>query len=251
MVADEETIICRSRFTTPEALRRDAGYFNNHIEKQENGGIVGAWLLPIRPFEMPSGVPTKLGDAEAQNTYRNNAFFVTQSYGIPLQRMTDEDSRWRAFGGLRRPLFEYNSWSKVYSDIRLPTSTSATTAIRTAVFAPAEYEYYKDWYIDPLRTRDSLYERVISNRFFVQAQPWDRNGVIGTIDAGSASTCIPIRSSTIGISVGTLRQGIRNQLLRLRSRSGKNQKISRLGCEPQVLSLGYEAETSPSADIWR
>ena len=25
---------------------------------------------------------------------------------------------------------------------------------------------------------------MISNRFFVQAQPWDRNGVVGTIDAG-------------------------------------------------------------------
>ena len=29
--------------------------------------------------------------AEARNLYRNNAFFVTQSYGIPLQRLTESD----------------------------------------------------------------------------------------------------------------------------------------------------------------
>lgn len=45
-------------------------------------------------------------------------------------------------------------------------------------------DYYQNWYINPDQTRDSIYERVISNRFFVQAQPWDRNGVVGTIDAG-------------------------------------------------------------------
>ena len=162
-----------------------AGYFNNHIEKQENGGIVGAWAIADTTFEMPSGVPTKLADAEAQNTYRNNAFFVTQSYGIPLQRMTDEDF---SMAGLSAVYvghsFEYNSWSKVYSDIRAPYIDERDHRNPDGSFAPAEYEYYKDWYIDPLRTRDSLYERVISNRFFVQAQPWDRNGVIGTIDAG-------------------------------------------------------------------
>ena len=46
------------------------------------------------------------------------------------------------------------------------------------------FSYYKNWYINPSQTRDSIYERKISNRFFVQAQPWDRNGVVGTIDAG-------------------------------------------------------------------
>ena len=46
-------------------------------------------------------------------------------------------------------------------------------------FVSAEHNYYDDWFINPQQTRDSLYERVISNRFFVQAQPWDRNGVGG------------------------------------------------------------------------
>jgi hypothetical protein len=40
---------------------------------------------------MPSGVPMELSGAEAQNTYRNNAFFITQSYALPLQRVTEND----------------------------------------------------------------------------------------------------------------------------------------------------------------
>ncbi len=218
-----------------------AGYFNNHIEKQENGGIVGAWAIADTTFEMPSGVPTKLADAEAQNTYRNNAFFVTQSYGIPLQRMTDEDF---SMAGLSAVYvghsFEYNSWSKVYSDIRAPYIDERDHRNPDGSFAPAEYEYYKDWYIDPLRTRDSLYERVISNRFFVQAQPWDRNGVIGTIDAGvGIGPAYLFAVPPIGISVGTLRQGIRNQLLRLRSRRRKNQKYLDWDANLKFYPSGY------------
>ena len=68
-----------------------AAYYNNHIEQQENGGVVGVWAIADTTFQMPSGVPMKLSDAEARNFYRNNAFFVTQSYGIPLQRMTERD----------------------------------------------------------------------------------------------------------------------------------------------------------------
>ena len=45
-------------------------------------------------------------------------------------------------------------------------------------------EYYKNWFINPTQTRDSIYERVISNRVFIQAQPWDRNGVVGTVNGG-------------------------------------------------------------------
>ena len=46
------------------------------------------------------------------------------------------------------------------------------------------HEYYDNWFIHPDASRDTLCERRLSNRLFVQAQPWDRNGVVGTIDAG-------------------------------------------------------------------
>ena len=162
-----------------------AGYYNNHIEQQENGGVVGTWAIADTTFSMPSGVPMRLADAEAQNTYRNNAFFVTQSYGIPLQRMTESDF---SMAGLSAVYighsFEYSSWSKVYTDLNEPYTNERDHRDENGNFVSEEHSYYQNWFINPVETRDSIYERVISNRVFVQAQPWDRNGVVGTLDAG-------------------------------------------------------------------
>ncbi len=44
-----------------------AAYYNNKIEQQENGGVVGVWALRDTVFEMPSGIPMKMADAEAKN----------------------------------------------------------------------------------------------------------------------------------------------------------------------------------------
>ena len=37
-----------------------AGYYNNHIEQQENGGVVGKWAIADTTFSMASGVPMRL-----------------------------------------------------------------------------------------------------------------------------------------------------------------------------------------------
>ena len=162
-----------------------AGYYNNHIEQQENGGVVGTWAIADTTFSMASGVPMRLADAEAKNVYRNNAFFVTQSYGIPLQRMTESDF---SMAGLSAVYighsFESSSWSKGYTDLNEPYTNERDHRDENGNFVSEEHSYYQNWFINPVETRDSIYERVISNRVFVQAQPWDRNGVVGTIDAG-------------------------------------------------------------------
>lgn len=163
-----------------------AGFINNHIETRENGGVVGEWAIRDTTFEMPSGVPMRLTSSQATNIYRNNAFFVEQSYGIPLLPVTESD-----FSIANLPAvfighsFEYNSWSKVYKDVRGTYTDDRYERDDKGNFVPArDLEYYKNWFINPTQTRDSIYERVISNRVFIQAQPWDRNGVVGTVNGG-------------------------------------------------------------------
>ncbi len=162
-----------------------AAYYNNHIEQQENGGVVGKWAIADTTFQMPSGVPMKLAEAEANNIYRNNAFFITQTYGIPLQRMTDEDF---SMAGLSSVYighsFQYSSWSKYYTDHRATYTNERDHRDENGNFVAVTDEYYDNWFINPAQSRDSLFERVVSNRFFVQAQPWSRNSVVSTIDAG-------------------------------------------------------------------
>lgn len=162
-----------------------AAYFNNHIEQQENGGVVGLWAITDTTFEMPSGVPMKLADAEPQNIYRNNAFFVKQAIAIPLQRVTERDFSLADLSTVYvGHTFEYNSWSKTYTDKYATYTDEHGSRDENGNFVPTTGEYYKNWYINPQESRDSIYERVITNRLYVQAQPWDRNGVLGTLDGG-------------------------------------------------------------------
>ena len=163
-----------------------AGYVNNHIETQENGGVVGEWAIRDTVFEMPSGVPMRLTNAKAENIYRNHAFFLTQSYAIPLQRVTENDFSLADLSAVFiGHSIEYDIWSKTYTDIFGTYTDERGSKDENGNFVATEgHEYYDNWFIHPDASRDTLCERRLSNRLFVQAQPWDRNGVIGTIDGG-------------------------------------------------------------------
>lgn len=162
-----------------------AAFMHNHIDQQESGGVVGEWAITDTVFEMPSGVPMRLAAAEANNLYRNTSFFVKQSIGIPLQRMTERDFSMADLSAVYiGHLFEYNSWSKVYTDKYATYTDERFERNDNGTFKSHTDTYYKDWFLSPESTRDSLAERIITNRIFAQIQPWDRNGVVGTIDGG-------------------------------------------------------------------
>ena len=162
-----------------------AAYINNRIKQRENGGAVGLWAVADTIFDHPSGVPMKLADAEAQNSYRNNSFFVKQAYAIPLVPVTDYDY---SIAGLSAiyvgHIFEYNSWNKLYQDKYSTYRDERGDKNENGEYIPTQESYYDDWFISPSMTRDSISERVISNRFFVEAQPWDRDGAIGRLGGG-------------------------------------------------------------------
>lgn len=162
-----------------------AGYINNHIETEENGGVVGEWAIRDTTFEMPSGVPMRLADAEAENIYRNHSFFLTQSLAIPLQRVTESDFSLADLSSVFiGHSIEYNIWSRCYTDVASTYTNERGARDDAGNFTATTGSYYDNWFINPYASRDSLCERRLSNRIFVQAQPWDRDGVIGTIDGG-------------------------------------------------------------------
>ena len=162
-------------------------YMNNSIETRENGGVVGEWAIADTTFEMPSGVPMRLASAEAKNRYRNNAFFIKQAIAIPLQRVTEYDFSLADIPSVYvGHQLEYNTWSKVYTDKRATyTNQRGHYNEETGKWeSVGDLTYYDDWFIDPQTSRDSISERLLSNKVFVQVQPWDRDGVVSTIDGG-------------------------------------------------------------------
>ena len=162
-----------------------AAFMHNLITARENGGAVGKWAIADTAFEMPSGVPMRLASSKAENAYRNIGVFVKQAYAIPLQRVTEYDFSLADLSAIYiGHQIEYNRWTKSYSDIRATYTNDRGDHDANGGYIRTEHNYYEDWFINPSQTRDSISESRLSNRLYVQIQPWDRYGAVSTIDAG-------------------------------------------------------------------
>ena len=65
------------------------GYIYNMGNLKENGGILRDRDITDTVFERPELLDVRLNDA--RNLFKNNTFYVVQSYGVPLRQLTDED----------------------------------------------------------------------------------------------------------------------------------------------------------------
>ena len=218
-----------------------AGYVNNHIETRENGGVVGEWAIRDTTFEMPSGVPMRLTRYEAENIYRNHAFFLTQSYAFPLQRVTENDFSLADLSAVFvGHSIEYDIWSKTYTDQTAYYINERGHQDENGLFIPDTLTYYNHHFINPNASRDSLCERRLSNRFFVQAQPWDRNGVIGTIDGGVGIDIHTYSQFALDDYItGKYRRDKKTSYFAYGSIAGKIKKYVDWGADVKVYPSGY------------
>lgn len=157
-----------------------AGVVNNTISQRENGGLVEAWHITDTLYESAQGLPMKMADA--LNKANNTGLYAVQSFAIPFVGLTEDD-----FTIANKPVLyvghaiTYNRWNRAYTDTRAGTTYKITDRTGRVV---EERNFYDHWYIDPAATNDSLSEKVLSNRLFVQLQPYNRLGVVGTVDGG-------------------------------------------------------------------
>ncbi len=157
-----------------------AGYIHNQISNQENGGVAddNDIIIDINTFNgNMRTIPMRM--SSPSNSVRSNTFFLHQSLGLPLIRVSDDDftigDRPAVFIGHS---LEYDRWAKRYEDTYQGTIfTDPSGELQSA-------PYYDKWNYSGTMSRDSLFEGRLSNRVFIQLQPWDRNGAVGTIDAG-------------------------------------------------------------------
>lgn len=144
-----------------------AGYIYNSINLKENGGVQNDADITDTVFELTLNVPVNLEDA--RNLMKNNTYYIVQSYGVPFSRLDETDftiaDRSSMFFGHS---FEYSRFYRKYTDSKEESG-----------------DYYDNWYINPTMSQDSTFESLVSNKIFMQMQPWDRNGVVGLIDFGA------------------------------------------------------------------
>lgn len=159
-----------------------AGYIFNIIRMKENGGVVDDWYVTGTQNERPFDIPFMLSDA--QNIMRNNTFYTFHSYGIPLRRLTDDDFSMAGIPSIYVGYsLQYDSWNRVYTDTYAGMQAASDTGGTEDAPLPTT-PLYQNWYFNRTASRDSTFESLLSNKVFVQLQPWKRTSVVGTVDAG-------------------------------------------------------------------
>lgn len=161
-----------------------AGYIYNKVDNNENGGVQLDRHITDSIFELPQNIPVRL--TSAKNVIRTNTAYVVQSYGFPLRKTSEEDLSisdvTTIFVGHSS---QYSRWTKVYTDTKAGSVWKEEVLNNDGSKTSVEREFYDHWYINTAQTRDSLAESLLSNRAFIQIQPFDREGIVGLIDAGA------------------------------------------------------------------
>lgn len=168
-------------YHTGKRYSAHAGVITNSISQRENGGVVEAWHISDTVYESAQGLPMKMTDP--LNKANNLSLYAVQSYGIPFTPLSDSvftmaDRTAIHFGHA----ITYNRWGRRYSDTYKGTSYNITDRETASILE--KRNFYEHWYIDPEKSNDTLTEELLSNRLFVQFVPYNREGVIGTIDGG-------------------------------------------------------------------
>ncbi len=144
------------------------GYIYNMGDIQENGGLVDDAEVTDTIIDLSENLTMQLGDA--RNRFKNNTIYFTQSYAIPLSQIDTTEGATTAdmtsfYVGQS---FNYSTVNKIYSDSKDESG-----------------DYYDNWFIDNTATRDSIAERRVDIRGFIQLQPYSRDGLLGLVTAGA------------------------------------------------------------------
>lgn len=153
------------------------GYIYNVGDIQENGGIQDMRDVTDTVMDLTENIPVRLdAKADARNRYKGNTFYWTQSYGIPLrrQKVTDDLTLSKIPTVYIGQSFQYTTFRKIYSDaVKAPTGAEGESA-----------PFYQNFFISPDKTYDSVRQSMMDVKFFMQLQPYNRDGALGLVTAG-------------------------------------------------------------------
>ncbi|MFI3262389.1 MAG: putative porin [Rikenellaceae bacterium] len=169
MYNDQRTTDKNLSFTvahTGKRLTIHSGYIYNMGNLEENGGMYDDRELTDTLISLPQNITMNLSDAK--NEFKGNTVFFTGSYAVPFAKTDEFKTIQNVPAVFLGTSFDYTTYKKVYSDIS----------------SGVQDGYYENWYINPTMTLDSISQKELNARAFIQIQPYNREGIIGAVDGG-------------------------------------------------------------------
>ncbi|MFI3287622.1 MAG: putative porin [Rikenellaceae bacterium] len=140
------------------------GYIYNGGEITENGGITDDSFITDTLISSANQIDVNLSSSE--NNYIGHTLWWTGSYAIPLRALKEDEITLATVPSIYiGNSFNFTSFEKSYT-------------------ATIDSLLYSTQYFGEESTGDTISQQNIDTRFFVQIQPYDRNGVVGLISAG-------------------------------------------------------------------
>lgn len=161
-----------------------AGYIYNKVERSENGGIVDNFWVRDTTVDARE-IDVHLSDADTKLV--KNTWFLDQTYRFPLSFVKDLLHRSDSAAAKRdesdsldtrvTTFFlghssEYSTFRKIYTD------NIAATDVNGRAF-------YKDFFLNPTTSNDSVHVRKLDNRIFAKLQPWAPDALLSSLDVGA------------------------------------------------------------------
>ena len=156
------------------------GIIWNSVNRAENGGLTD--LNMVRDTTVKDVRELSVYLTTATNKYTKRTVFFDQSVRIPFSFIEDlkhrGDTAYVRKDSLNKDLTsvflgtssEWSVYNKMYSDNNLDQTAKAF--------------YNNTFYINPLKSADSLHTMRLDNRVFLRFQPWHENAVVSQVEGG-------------------------------------------------------------------
>lgn len=153
------------------------GYIYNGINNRENGGIANDFFITDTVMT-PNTIEVRL--KTARNRLSSNTYFLTHTYGIPLDLFNKRRDSLGIGGGTMVYFghsFEYSRYKRIYTD-----------GIRDTAFFDfhqnLSIRYYDNYFLSRKQSYDSSFASQLDNRAFMRIQPYSPTAILSKIDGG-------------------------------------------------------------------
>jgi len=243
------------------------GYIYNKVGRTENGGAVDQdgdfnWIRDTLVKDVRE-IDVYLKDASS--LMKKHTFFLDQSYRIPFSALAGAKAR-KAERIYKDSLMTYGDSTEIAEYLEWEADMAADAALADTVYknvtsaffghsselslfrrtytdkgtSSDKYSFYRNNYINPSSTADSMHVTRLDNKLYMRLQPWKADGIVSRIDAGIGDKLVTYFAFNDQTYLGGKSSVVTNSMYAYTGVQGQYRKYLKWDADGQYTFLGRE-----------